>query len=122
MVTAPLLTKLYVPPPRPNAVTRLRLIDRLNAGLHQGHRLTLLSAPAGFGKTMLVSDWIASRTEGRGPRTESPPSFLNPQSSALSPRAVWLALDEADNDPAQFVAYLIAALQQQPVGFTVLRR
>src|SRR5262245_49613746 len=97
MVTAPLLTKLYVPPPRPNAVTRPRLIDRLNTGLRQGHRLTLLSAPAGFGKTMLVSDWIAHvQTSGR----------------SRAPTFVWLALDETDNDPAQFVAYLIAARQQ----------
>jgi LuxR family maltose regulon positive regulatory protein len=97
MVTAPLLTKLYVPPPRPNAVTRPRLIDRLNTGLRQGHRLTLLSAPAGFGKTMLLSDWVAHvQTSGR----------------SRAPAFVWLALDEADNDPAQFVAYLIAALQQ----------
>src|SRR5262245_32633725 len=97
MVTAPLLTKLYIPSPRPNAVMRSRLIDRLNAGLRQGHRLTLFSAPAGFGKTMLLSDWIAHvPASGRS----RPPLF------------VWLALDEADNDPTQFVAYLIAALQQ----------
>ena len=52
-----LATKLYVPPPRPNTVRRPRLIARLHGGLDR--KLTLLSAPAGFGKTTLLSDWIA---------------------------------------------------------------
>jgi len=56
-MTTPLLTtKLYIPPPRPNLVSRPRLIERLNAGLHR--KLTLVSAPAGFGKTTLLSEWI----------------------------------------------------------------
>jgi len=49
-----LTTKLYIPPVRPELVPRPRLIERLNAGLHR--RLTLVSAPAGFGKTMLLSE------------------------------------------------------------------
>ena len=53
-----LTTKLYIPPPRPELVSRPRLVKKLNEGLH--HKLTLISAPAGFGKTTLVSDWIAS--------------------------------------------------------------
>ncbi len=53
-----LLTKLYIPPPRHDMVPRPHLIDRLNAGLLQ--KLTLISAPAGFGKTTLVSEWLAS--------------------------------------------------------------
>ena len=87
MPTPVLSTKLYIPSPRPNAVLRTRLIGRLNAGLH--HRLTLISAPAGFGKTTLVSSWIAA--SGRP--------------------AAWLSLDDTDNDPARFLAYLTAALQ-----------
>ncbi|MDY7075980.1 MAG: hypothetical protein SXV54_03550, partial [Chloroflexota bacterium] len=56
-MTTPLLqTKLYIPPPRPELVPRLRLIERLNAGLHRN--LTLVSAPAGFGKTTCVSEWV----------------------------------------------------------------
>ena len=51
-----LRTKLYLPPPRPGLVLRPRLIERLNAGLHG--RLTLVCAPAGFGKTTLVSAWL----------------------------------------------------------------
>ncbi len=54
-MSAPLLTtKLYIPPPRPNLIPRPRLIERLNAGLHR--KLTLISAPAGFGKTTLLSE------------------------------------------------------------------
>jgi LuxR family transcriptional regulator, maltose regulon positive regulatory protein len=82
-----LLTKLFLPPPRPNIVTRPHLIERLNAGLHC--KLTLISAHAGFGKTTLVSEWIAG--------------------SGLP--AAWLSLDEGDNDPIRFLTYLVAALQ-----------
>jgi LuxR family maltose regulon positive regulatory protein len=84
----PLLkTKLYIPPVRPKLVPRPRLIERLNAGLHR--KLTLVSAPAGFGKTTLLSEWAAG--------CERP--------------VAWLSLDEGDNDPARFLAYLVAALQ-----------
>jgi len=87
-MSIPLLTtKLYVPPARPDLVPRPHLIERLIAGLDR--KLTLVSAPAGFGKTTLVVEWLVGT--GR--------------------RFVWLALDEGDNDPVRFVAYLIAALQ-----------
>ena len=56
METPLLQTKLYVPPPRPNLVPRPRLIERLNAGLLSRRKLTLISAPAGFGKTTLLSE------------------------------------------------------------------
>jgi LuxR family maltose regulon positive regulatory protein len=102
MLTALLTTKLYVPPPRPDVVPRPRLLQRLNEGLRQGHRLTLVSAPAGFGKTTLLSEWVA--TCGRP--------------------VAWLALDSGDNDPARFLAYLIAALQtiEDGMGVGVLDR
>ena len=57
MSTPILATKLYIPPLRPKVVSRPRLIERLNEGLHR--KLTLISAPAGFGKTTLVSEWLA---------------------------------------------------------------
>jgi LuxR family maltose regulon positive regulatory protein len=95
LATPLLTTKLYVPPPRPNLVPRPRLIERLDAGLHLGHRLTLISAPAGFGKTTLVTDWLHG-ADGSTP--------------SLS--VAWLSLDEEDNDPARFFTYLIAALQK----------
>lgn len=63
-MTTPLLTtKLYIPPHRPNLVPRPRLIERLNAGLHC--KLTLISAPAGFGKTTLLSEWINAGVRSR---------------------------------------------------------
>ncbi len=101
MPTAILATKLYVPPPRPNLVLRPRLVERLNEGLSSGCKLTLISASAGFGKTTLVSEWVAS--------------FNRP--------VAWLSLDEGDNNPACFLAYLIAALQTiaANIGAGVLR-
>ena len=89
MSTPILATKLYIPPPRPKAVLRPRLIARLSEGLAAGHRLTLISASAGFGKTTLVSEWVA----------------------ACGQPVAWLSLDAGDNDPARFLAYLVAALQ-----------
>ena len=85
-----LQTKLYIPPIRSNLGPRPRLVKRLNHGLDQGSKLTLISAPAGYGKSTLVSEWIAS---SRTP-------------------VAWLSLDDADNDPALFFIYLIAAIQQ----------
>ena len=87
MPTPILATKLYLPRLRSHVVSRPRLITRLNEGL-QG-KLTLISAPAGFGKTTLVSQWLAGC--GRP--------------------AAWLSLDAWENDPARFLTYLIAALQ-----------
>ncbi|MCC6192501.1 MAG: LuxR family transcriptional regulator [Anaerolineales bacterium] len=89
-MTARLLaTKLYIPPPRARVVVRPRLTERLNEGLKRRPSLTVISAPAGFGKTTLVSEWI---TGGERP-------------------VAWLSLDDADNDLALFLAYFIAALQ-----------
>jgi LuxR family maltose regulon positive regulatory protein len=84
-----LATKFYIPSARPaqGVVPRPRLLDRLNHGLTG--RLILLSAPPGFGKTTLVSEWLA----------------------VCGHPAAWLSLDAADNDPVRFQRYLIAALQ-----------
>ncbi len=83
-----LSTKLNIPPPHPNLVPRPRLTERLEDGLTR--KLTLISAPAGYGKTTLVSDWI----------TRSQTS------------AAWLSLETSDNDLPRFFSYLIAALQR----------
>jgi LuxR family maltose regulon positive regulatory protein len=82
-----LVTKLYIPPTRSDLVSRQRLTERLNKGLQR--KLTLVSAPAGFGKTTLLSEWVASC--GRP--------------------AAWLTLDEGHNDLVRFLTYFIAALQ-----------
>lgn len=91
-----LATKLYVPRPRPNRVERESLLRRLDRGLTQGRPLTLVSAPAGFGKTTLVSDWC----------------------DRLSTRhsVAWLSLGPQDNDPVCFWTYVIAALQTAEPG------
>ncbi len=85
-----LSTKLALPRPRPSLVLREALLARLDEGLE--HKLTLLSAPAGFGKTTLVSEWIATR----GERQDSPP-------------VAWVSLDAGDNDPVRFWRYVITA-------------
>lgn len=82
-----LATKLFAPPPRADLVARPRLLERLDEGA--GGRVTLLAAPAGFGKTTVVSAWITERGHA----------------------AAWLSLDAADNDLARFLAHVIAALQ-----------
>ncbi len=90
MSTELLTSKLFIPPLRASLVARPRLVQLLNEGLHAKHRLTLISAPAGFGKTTLVVDWLKQ---------------------ANLPTA-WLSLDEADNDLPRFLKYLAAAFQQ----------
>jgi LuxR family transcriptional regulator, maltose regulon positive regulatory protein len=82
-----LRAKLYVPRSRPNAVPRARLDERLDEGVRR--ELTVVSAPAGFGKTTLLADW--SR------RSELP--------------VAWVSLDERDDDPARFLSYLISAIE-----------
>ena len=62
-----LTTKLYIPPVRPGLVSRPRLIERLNAGTRSGRKLTLISAPAGFGKTTLLSEWNYRRGAATAP-------------------------------------------------------
>jgi LuxR family maltose regulon positive regulatory protein len=89
-----LATKLYIPPPHPNLVRRSRLIERLAAGLYRNYKLTLVSAPAGFGKTTLVTEWVVGDAR----------------------EVAWISLDEGDNDPVQFLTYLTAALQQVDGG------
>jgi LuxR family maltose regulon positive regulatory protein len=128
-MTTPLLTtKLHIPPPRPREriVPRPHLIERLNQALRLGHRLTLLSAPAGFGKTTLLGEWIRSEAESikygaRSTGTQTRNSVLAPDSLLPTPCFSWLSLDEGDNDLARFLAYLGAALQtvEESLGATI---
>src|SRR6266702_253780 len=87
MPTPILATKLYIPRLRPNVVSRPRLLERLNEGLHR--KLTLIAAPAGFGKTTLISAWMAG----------------------CDRQVAWLSLDKGESDPTLFLTYLVAALQ-----------
>ena len=98
MSTTILTTKLHVPPARQDWIYRPRLLARLDEGLRR--KLTLVSAPAGFGKTTLVASWL----HGLGERLPPPP------------RVGWLSLDEDDDKPLRFAAYLIAAGRKLDAG------
>lgn len=86
--TQPLSTKLYIPQTRPELVPRERLNEQLNEGVNR--KLTLVSAPAGFGKTTLISEWATH----------------------CSRPIAWLSLDKGDNDPLRFLTYLVAAFKK----------
>lgn len=87
MSTQILTTKLYIPATRSEMVSRPHLIERLNQGLRS--RLSLVCAPAGFGKTTIISEWL----------------------SQCDRSSAWVSLDDNDNDPTRFLMYVIAALQ-----------
>lgn len=99
-----LATKLHIPLSRSKVVTRPRLVARLNEGLHQnqgfGRKLTLVSAPAGFGKTSLITEWLVT----------------------CHYPAAWLSLDDGDGEIRHFLGYIIAALQvlERNIGTDVL--
>ena len=86
-----LATKLFPPTPRTGLVARPRLAEQLDSTLNRGHRLTLVSAPAGFGKSTLLSDWAARHADA-------------------DVAVAWLSLDEGDNTLSRFLAHLWAAL------------
>jgi len=94
-----LLTKLHIPPAGNNVVHRSELFEKLNSGLSR--KLILVSAPAGYGKTTLISDWISQN---------------------IIP-AAWLSLNNGDNDPAVFLSYIISGIQSihQDFGQSALR-
>ncbi|MBE2200762.1 MAG: AAA family ATPase [Anaerolinea sp.] len=84
-----LLTKLFLPSVPPSVIHRPRLIEQLTTGLQGGKCLTLVSAPAGYGKSTLLAEWI----------------------TAHQGQAAWLSLDDRDNNPLRFWKYFVAALQ-----------
>ena len=92
-----LLTKLHIPQPKENVVHRSALFEKLNEGLNR--KLVLVSAPAGYGKTTLVVDWIYSKKL----------------------KSVWYSLDESDNIFTSFLSYLITGLQtiDKSIGETI---
>jgi hypothetical protein len=83
MSTPLLSTKLYLPP-RPNWVTRPRLLARLDSALLPGKRLILVSAPAGSGKTTLLAEWVAAHT-GKDDQQKRQPDASQPSISNLLP-------------------------------------
>jgi LuxR family maltose regulon positive regulatory protein len=89
-----LATKLHLPRPRPGFVPRPRLLERLREGM--AHELTVVCAPAGFGKTSVLAEWARSSTKP----------------------VAWLSLDQGDSDPARFWRYLAAALDRPRPSLT----
>ena len=101
MITPILATKLYIPPPGSDRLSRPRLLHHLDEGLLPGRPLILVCAPAGYGKTTLLSEWASTqRQEGV--------------------RFAWLSLEDADNDFIRFFAYLAAALEKHVPGLVRL--
>jgi LuxR family transcriptional regulator, maltose regulon positive regulatory protein len=97
-----LSTKLYIPPIHSSLVQRPRLVQHLEAGYQTGKRVTLVSAPAGFGKTTIIRQWITAAELGKP--------------------FGWLSLDDGDNDPVRFLLYLVSAIQKvnAEIGKTIL--
>ena len=87
-----LATKIHIPPLRTNLVTRPHLIQRLNDGITQNHRLILISAPAGYGKSTLLSEWV----------------------SQINLPVAWLSLEKGENNPVRFWSYFATALSTIP--------
>jgi LuxR family maltose regulon positive regulatory protein len=88
-----LASKIHIPPLRSNLVTRPHLIQRLNDGITQNHRLILISAPAGYGKSTLLSEWV----------------------SQINLPVAWLSLEKVENNPVRFWGYFAAALSTLPL-------
>lgn len=86
-----LATKFHIPPWRASGVPRSRLVNRITTGLQEKRKFTLVSAPAGYGKTTLLVDWIHTLGENL--------------------HVVWISLDEGDNDPLRFLDYFISAFR-----------
>ena len=84
-----LKTKLYISPPGVDSIERPRLITLMNEGFKPGKKVTIVSAPLGYGKTTLVSGWL----------------------SGAGHNFAWVSLDQGDNDPVRFFTYLIAAFK-----------
>ncbi len=87
-----LLTKLFIPPQRPFLIPRPRVVEKAEKGLNK--KLILVTAPAGYGKTTFVADW------------------LRPLQASGNRLVAWFSLDETDNDPARFLTYLVAAIHR----------
>lgn len=103
-----LSTKYQIPPVGTRPIQRHSLLQKLNDGFQLGRRLMLICAPAGYGKTTLVCEWV-SQIGGSGNAAGS-----NPEPPA--PRVAWLTCDPEDNDLARYLTYLVAALRQVHPG------
>ncbi|NQT58612.1 MAG: helix-turn-helix transcriptional regulator [Bacteroidetes bacterium] len=101
MKTSLLATKFHIPRVRPNAVERLNLIKRLDAGLD--NKLTIISAPTGFGKSTLLSEWIQN--------LQVCDTTSEPVVEMSLTHIAWFSIDENDNDFVRFISYLLGSLE-----------
>jgi LuxR family transcriptional regulator, maltose regulon positive regulatory protein len=105
MRTFPLLAaKLFPPPYQPSLVGRAHLTQKLDTGLRMGRKYTLVSAPAGFGKTTLIGQWLKTRQSSQ------------PGAGLAAPLLAWYSLDPSDNDLSIFLRYLLASIQSAVPG------
>lgn len=102
MSTNLLITKFYQPQLSPKQIRRNHLVQRLWQGIESGHRMTLVSAPAGYGKSMAVAEWLGKLSE----KGEKPWHTGKVTAS-------WLSLEPSDNDMGRFFTYVLAALNQK---------
>jgi LuxR family maltose regulon positive regulatory protein len=110
-----LSTKLAIPAVCSNLVARPRLTNQLDSAIVQGRRLILISAPAGFGKTTVLVDWLAARSSELRVKSSELSQAQPTQNSKLLTQnfgVAWLALDDDDNQLGRFLAYLITALDR----------
>lgn len=98
-------TKCVIPPAHAALVARPRLFVQLDQGLRR--KLTLVSAPAGFGKTSLLAGWLAA-LGAQGGAMEAPV----PSPAPRAPDIAWLSLDAGDDEPLRFWFYILTALQR----------
>jgi LuxR family maltose regulon positive regulatory protein len=101
-----LRTKLHRPRLAADLISRSNLLERLNRGFQR--RATLISAPAGFGKTTLASSWLLEIGDWR---LDNAQSSQSPITNNQSPKAAWLSLDEGNSHLVGFLGYFIAAIQ-----------
>jgi LuxR family transcriptional regulator, maltose regulon positive regulatory protein len=94
-----LTTKFHIPSCRADFVARSRLLKELQRGWEENRNLTLISAPAGYGKTTLVTGWL---------------SFLQSKNTNQQTHISWLSLDGAENDPMRFLRYLLTTSAPWP--------
>lgn len=102
-----LRTKFYIPPARANMVTRPRLRRQLEEGLRLGRPLTLVSAPAGYGKTTLIAAWLHQ---------------LEAEPADLPVHIAWVSLDDDDNNPGRFLEYVAAGIQEAGIDWRPLNQ
>jgi LuxR family maltose regulon positive regulatory protein len=123
-----LQTKLVMPRARANVVARERLLARLNTAVTATNtispKLTLITAPAGYGKTTLVSQWLGDLRLPIDDLRLSHDPIVNRKSQIVNSHFAWLSLDAGDNDEARFLAYLFAAIAtvQEEIGEAALGR